>query len=305
MDGSEIAGLGDQISSECPHRGAKKLSSIEAIYELKKVRTLHAVSAERWIGQSASAYWCEWDHWGETARSLSSIISNLEDNNWRRLIRPGSCCLDIGAHSGDTAVPMGLFAFDRERVEKGVVVAVEPNPEVFEVLAINIALNSAIANFISMEVAITAEDVDQIELADHGNANCNGGILQGGYSTALEKKLLQSAGVRYLAKGISLETLIKSTMTHEQISNISFIKTDLEGYDKNVIRSAASILQALKPNLFIEWFAWFTPEDDDDLFRAIDEAGYVPLHPNALTPIDRAQRTSDLVCIHRTKLATI
>lgn len=145
--------------------------------------------------------------------------------------------------------------------------------------------------------AITDVDMDVVELADHGNANCNGGVLEGEYSTALKEQLSTIAKFRYTAPGISLYSLVEK-MTPSEAQDIRFVKIDCEGYDKQILRGARSILEQIQPTLFVEWFAWFTPADDDDLFAAIAEIGYRALDPLSFEPVDRAgRRLSDLVCI--------
>jgi FkbM family methyltransferase len=279
--------------------------TVEAEYPLTRVRTLHAIDAARWTGKDDSAFWCEWDHPGETPRSFQSIVGSLEAMNWPRFIKAGSTCIDIGAHSGDTAVPLALFSFDKSSMKTGCVLCVEPNPDVYGVLEINVALNKHLGDFRTCRAAITEADVDEIELADHGNANCNGGILQGGYSVALDKTLQSMATTRYTAQGMTLSSLLTKFLDDEQQRNVTFIKTDCEGYDKQIIRSSREYLAARRPHLFIEWFAWFTPEDDDDLFAAVNEVDYVALDPRNLAPVDRTQRLPDLLCVHKTRAAEV
>jgi FkbM family methyltransferase len=219
----------------------------------------------------------------------------LEWVRWGEFIKPGSTAIDIGAHSGDTAIPMGLFGFDKQTGRKSNIIAVEPNPDLQGLLAICFDLNSHVANFSQCRAAITATDMDCVEISDHGNANCNGGIAEG-YSETLTTRLKDSAKVVYKARGLSIPSLLREN--NVDASDVTFIKIDCEGYDKEIIRGAKEFLAAVKPALFVEWFAWFSPEDDDDLFRAIDEVGYAPFHPGSLEPIDRSlERLSDITCL--------
>lgn len=122
-------------------------------------------------------------------------------------------------------------------------------------------------------------------------------------ATAHSDVLERTATVRYFAEGLSLATLLARFVTAEQQNQIAFIKTDCEGYDKEIIRGARDYLQARKPTLFAEWFAWFTPEDDDDFFRAIEEVDYVALHPRSLHLINRGEvRVPDVLCVHKTRI---
>lgn len=266
-------------------------------YDLAAARTLHQIDATSWTRRASSAYWAEWNHPLEGSRTLADMMTQLEGQNWGRLIPAGSVCIDVGAHSGDTAIPMGLFSFDAARGRPGTVYAVEPNPHLRDILSLNLALNSGLARFAHAPYAITAEDVDEIELADHGNANCNGGILAGGFSEALDLQLREAAVFKYKARGVSLASLL-TQMRLEDAKNVRFIKTDCEGYDKEILRNSREVLRAIKPAMYVEWFAWFTAEDSDDLFKAIEEIGYAAFHPFSMEPIDRAiDRVHDLICL--------
>jgi FkbM family methyltransferase len=271
-------------------------------YSLSSARAMHSVDASQFIGHKASAFWLEWDHPGESAKSFSSIIYGLRDLHWPRLIKPGATCIDIGAHSGDTTIPIGMFCFDGANSKKGNVFAVEPNPDLHHLLDSCFAINAHISNFELVRAAITSTDVDEVELADHDNANCNGGII-GDYSPGLTKLLRERQAHTYKARGLSLESLIKQIELKTGSYSVDFIKIDCEGYDKEILKGGANLFRQLKPALFIEWFAWFEPSDDLDLFAAIDDIDYVPLHPIDLHRMtSSSERTGDLTCIHRSRL---
>lgn len=273
-------------------------------FDIRKARTVHKVDARRWLG-SGYAYWLEWDHPGETPRPFAGIIEGLEGVRWRQLIKPGSAAIDVGTHSGDTTIPMGLFAYDKDRNTKGRIIGIEPNPELHPLIEACYALNTHVADFFLQKCAVTSRDLDEIELADHGNSNCNGGII-GTYSDVLRKDLENKAGVRYKSQGKTLRTIAKEYSNIINPRDIQFIKTDCEGYDKEIIRSSKEILQEIKPALFVEWFDWFSPEDSADLFAAIEEAGYVPLHPGSLERLTpTGARSSDITCIHRDRISEI
>ena len=271
----------------------------ERIHDIGCVRKIHTVPSRPWTHTDARAIWCEWNHPREGSRSLRSMVDDAVASHWPRFIRPGSTCIDIGAHSGDTAIPMGLFSFDKRSNKRGTVVAVEPNPDVSDILELNLELNFDISDFRLVKAAITRENISEIELADHGNANCNGGILEGGYSDALRARLASAAQVKYTARGITLETMFAELGAGFEPQSLSFVKIDCEGYDKEIIRSSQTILNDIRPVLFVEWFGWFAPTDDSDFFSAIDGAGYVALYPDSLEPVDSTRRAANVICIHR------
>ncbi len=271
----------------------------EVTFDLGVLRALHSVPCARWTGKPERALWGEWNHPQEGSRSLTSIIEAAQTWRWDRFIKPGKVAIDIGGHSGDTAIPMALFAYDKATGSKGNVVVVEPNPAVVPILNVNLALNTHLGHFHSLMAAVTAEDVEEIELADHGNAQCNGGVLgDQTLSAALTERLLNSAGVRYRTPGISLATLFSHIRAHVSSDPIGFIKIDCEGYDKEIIRPCRELFAEHKPVLFVEWFNWFTAEDDADLFKVIESIGYTPYDPSTLQRAEVNNRISDLLCLH-------
>lgn len=267
------------------------------------LRTLHTVKGDRWMGTPSRVLWFEWDHPGETSRPLASIIEAAEAFHWDKFIKPGHVAIDIGGHSADTAIPMGLLCYDQLTRTKGYVIVVEPNPAVIPVMDCNLAINTHIANFYSVPVAITMRDMDSIELADHGNSQCNGGVLESGLSNTVAQKLEDVAVFRYTAPGMSMETLFASAKRLSSGQPISFVKLDCEGYDKEILRPCKDLLAQDKPALFVEWFDWFEAEDDADLFAVIDSLDYAPFDPVTLAPSSLERPTSDLLCVHKTLLA--
>jgi FkbM family methyltransferase len=198
---------------------------------------------------------------------------------------------------------MGMFCYNKGSGKRGNVIGVEPNPDIHPLVEACFALNGHIANFWLEKCAVTTVDVDSIELSDHSNANCNGGII-GDYSADLTNRLREIAVKNYTARGRSLETIVDSYVSRGgKLSEIQFVKIDCEGYDKDIIRSSRRILSELKPTVFAEWFAWFSPADDDDFFAAIHEVGYVALNPATLKKVDRTERLFDVTCIHQSRLS--
>jgi FkbM family methyltransferase len=230
------------------------MSETEIAFDLTSSRTLRVLDAGEWIGDG-KAYWLEWDHPGGTHLDFTNIVKELQRCRWPELIPAGSTCIDIGTHSGDTTIPMGMFCYDKNSGKRGTVIGVEPNPDIHPLAEACFALNGHIAHFWLERCAVTAVDVDSIELSDHSNAHCNGGII-GDYSADLTNRLREIAVKNYVARGRSLETIIDSYVSRGgKLSDVQFVKIDCEGYDKEIIRSSRRILSALKPTVFAEWFA--------------------------------------------------
>ena len=264
-----------------------------------QIRRLHSIDASPWIGEGR-AFWFEWNHPQEGSRNFGHITHNLT-KSWGKFIKPGSTCIDIGSHSGDTTVPMGLLAFDKLRGRRGKVIAIDPNPDLQSILCATLEINSHIANFFNLNCAVTARDVDEVELSDHGNANCNGGIASA-YPEKFKKHLNAIETYTYKAKGVSLETIALNFDLQNNSDQLSFIKTDCEGYDKEILLGARDFLIQVKPVIFAEWFDMFDEHEDAEFISAINSIGYIPLNPTTLEILNSREKTSDVLCIHADRL---
>lgn len=270
----------------------------ELAFETQKIRAIHAVSLERFDHPRQKAFWCEWNHPLETPRSFDSIIDAYISSHWPEYIRPGATCIDIGAHSGDSTIPMALFANDYRRNIRGKVFAIEPNPDVYGVLEINIALNSHLGEIIPFCIAITDKN-SEIEIFDHGNSNCNGGIIAKSYSAELAERLQSAAKSSFKAQGLNLEFFVDKFFTFNDLRCLSFIKIDCEGYDKEILRSAKGLIISKKPIIQIEWFDWFTSEESADMFKVISEIDYIACDPRTGGLVTENQKIPDLLLTPR------
>ena len=274
----------------------------ETSFDLGIARTLRSVDVSDFCGWSAHAHWCEWNHKYETATSFLSQINSCMRANWPRFIRPGSIVIDIGAHSGDTTIPMSLFAYDKATRTPGTVIAVEPNPDVFAILEINLALNSHLSRFIPIQAAVTPPGVSEIEIADFGTANCNMGIISNHFSDPLKDRLDEVTLNKFKVKGMSLSEIIRTYVPSERVSDIDFIKIDCEGYDKEILLSSREVLMVIRPAIYVEWFRLFSAVESQDLFRAVENIGYVALDPADLLEASVDRYISDLMLVPREKM---
>ena len=118
-----------------------------------------------------TCYWFEMDHEYEGENNLLNIFDiYLNRYNWEKFIKPGMTVVDIGGHSGDTAVPMQFLA-------ESVVLSIEPNPSIKQYLDFACRLNSHLGKFVTAHEAVTTEDTDSVVIMDHCNGMCNGGLI--------------------------------------------------------------------------------------------------------------------------------
>ena len=182
-------------------------------------------------------------------------------NELRRFIPEGSVAIDVGAHFGDSTIPIGLAA-GRE----GCVLAFEPNPNTFEVLEENSKLNREKLSIIPLNCAATEQDGPvEFEYSDPGF--CNGGRHQGvsrwvhGHAFTLE------------VDGRNIEKLIESDFA-DLMPRISYIKTDAEGYDGYVVRSMKGLISKVRPFVQSEMYKHMPSDQRVDLINLFNELDY-------------------------------
>lgn len=243
-------------------------------------------------------YYSEWDHPKVSEPPLKDFLFGYRDlNNWSSLIGPGDVCVDVGAHSGDSTIAMALCAYQTGG-PRPIVVAAEPNRDVLPVLHANALANSAWADIRISDCAVSKKDDEDVVLLDHNNDNVNGGIVSDTYSDKFKQTLEELASARTVVKGVTLETLCRRTLSDQELARLRFIKTDCEGYDKEIIRSAQDFIRALGLVMFVEWFDLFNDDHDfHDFFAAVRELGYVAINPATLRPLEPGLKLPDLILI--------
>jgi FkbM family methyltransferase len=170
----------------------------------------------------------------------------------RAFLAPGDVCVDIGAHVGDTAVPMALAVGPT-----GCVLALEPNPYVYPVLEANAGLNPDKARIIPLPFA--AMPVDGPITFEYSDAGfCNGGRHESvsrwrhGHAFMLE------------VQGRNLERILRAEHA-ERLPRLRFLKVDAEGYDLAVLRSLESLIRERRPYLMAEVYTHTTREQRTEL----------------------------------------
>ncbi|HET8688300.1 MAG TPA: FkbM family methyltransferase [Methanosarcina sp.] len=243
-----------------------------------------------------TCYWHEMEHPGEGSRTLEQIFDiYLNQYNWSKFIRPGSTVIDIGGHSGDTAIPMQFLA-------RGTVLSVEPNPYIRPYLELTCNKNPHLGKFVVAAEAVTTIDIDAVEICDHRNAMCNGGLIDDSWSPELKARMIGMTGNKVTVKGLTLEHLLSKYLTPAEINNISFLKTDTEGHDVSILESSVGLIDRIRPIIFTEWFFAYTPAESKRLFDVIKKIGYTAFNPVTLQPADINHHIEDLLLIHNSKI---
>ncbi len=201
--------------------------------------------------------YARWLHPKETPKQLTQeSVDQL-----RAFLRPGDVAIDIGAHTGDTSIPMALAAW-----KEGVVLAVEPNPYVFPVLRKNCELNRAKTNIVALPFAATAKDGEyEFEYGDAGY--CNGGLHQ------KVSRWKHGLAFKLRVRGRNLAEYLEEQ--HPELTGrIRYIKVDAEGYDLQVLLSLRPIIRRSHPFVRAEVFKWTGARERRRLLEFLEGEGY-------------------------------
>ena len=261
------------------------------------LRRAHKLELDDYGYTDDFCYWLEMDHQFERVPDFKTIFDYYAVKNyWNKWITPGMTCIDIGGHSGDTAIPMMVYS-------RATVLTVEPNPTIRPYLELNCAANSHLGGkFVVAKEAVTNKNAHDLIFKDHHNGMCNGGLVGETWDAETQARMSGMSGESITVSGMTLQSMLEHYLTQDEITQIGFIKTDTEGHDIEIIRNIRDILVQYKPVLFTEWFAQYSDADSAELFRVINDAGYIAFDPETMDPATPQIRTEDLVCIHRDNL---
>ena len=150
--------------------------------------------------------------------------------------------------------------------KKGLILAFDPNPYVFEVLLKNTKLNTELTHTVAHNFAITEKEEEFYYNSSEASFN-NGGISKQKNNKhgkfALDNKV----------KGINLEEFLEKEYP-AHISQLKLIKIDTEGYDKEIIKSISELLKKYKPVVITECFGKDKPEEKFEQFELLKYLGY-------------------------------
>ncbi len=147
-----------------------------------------------------------------------------------QLLRPGDTVVDIGAHIGTFAIPMG-----RTVGPTGRVICFEPSSESHALLEMNIELNGLITTMLTRAMAVGAEEAHWQTVTSQAN---NTG------ATFLERSTDPDATL-----SITLDAWLAR---NADIQDLHLLKIDTEGMELQVLQGAMATLAERQPIVYAE-----------------------------------------------------
>jgi len=226
-----------------PGTRARRLKAKEFIYLLglkPKPQTFGFVVEAHNLARDGRIEVARWLHPG--AYRIAAVQVQAAVDGLRRFLRAGDVAIDIGAHTGDTTIPIALAVGS-----SGVVLALEPNPYVFPVLERTAALNPDKTNIVPLNFA--AMRTDGSYEFQYGEAGyCNGGFHEG------MSKWLHGSAFTVQVQGRNLPAFLEETHA-DLIPRLRFIKVDAEGFDLAVLQTLERLIRSRRPYLQVEMFS--------------------------------------------------
>jgi FkbM family methyltransferase len=233
--------------------------------------------------------YAQWLHPAESPKSYTQA----EVDHLRTFLAPGDVAIDIGAHTGDTTLPIALAVGPTGRV-----LALEPNPYVYRVLKVNAGLNAGKTVIEPLPFAATPADGPiEFEYSDPGF--CNGGRHQGIHV------LRHGHAFKKTVQGRHLESYLREERS-DLIPRIRYVKTDAEGYDAAVLGSLRGLLAEVRPYIKAEVYKHTSHRQRLELFQMLRGLGYqvrlIKSHLEYFGPVlDDSQlmdrRHYDILCV--------
>jgi FkbM family methyltransferase len=201
--------------------------------------------------------YAQWLHPRETEKEITQPSVDA----LRKFLSAGDVAIDIGAHTGDSTIPIALAVG-----KQGCVLALEPNRYVFAVLRKNAELNPGKTHIVPLLFAATPEDAE-MEFRYSDSGYCNGGRFEG------ISKWLHGHAFRLKVQGRNLHSFLLANYPG-LLPTIRYIKMDTEGYESVVLQTLAALIAQCKPYLKVEVYRKLDEPRRLELYRQLAGFGY-------------------------------
>jgi FkbM family methyltransferase len=194
-------------------------------------------------------------------RAPDLALRQSELDELRSFIKEGDAAVDVGAQIGDSTLPIALACG-----ASGQVLAFEPNPMTFMILAANANLNSGRVNIWPIPYAASLDDGPLT--FEYGNPAYDNGGDHAGMS-----RWRHGSAFVLPVEGRRIEPIIRARLG-DRVARLRYIKTDVEGHDFKVLRSIEALIDETRPYIKSEMNKYTTPEERVGMHRFLTGKGY-------------------------------
>jgi FkbM family methyltransferase len=200
-------------------------------------------------------------------KPLDEAAFKFQHEKFSELIPKDSIVLDIGAHVGSFSIAFGSCVG-----ENGKVLAFEPNPITFGVLKQHAEANPKF-NIEPYNLACTHEDGNF--KFHYSDSNIYGAGTNGGYFNGIENgdKIKRFHSEEIDVIGVNVCDFVNK-MGQDVVDKIKFIKSDTEGFDKEVLKTLRPIIEKNRPVLMVEAFQGSTEDEIKDFYNTLKSFEY-------------------------------
>jgi FkbM family methyltransferase len=172
----------------------------------------------------------------------------------RQSLKPGNCCVDVGANFGYYTISMARWVGPG-----GLVVAFEPFPKNFEVLEKNVRLNGL--HNVRLEPFAVAFRNDSVPLTYESEEPLSATPSVNAYAVCGKREQIR----------VPARSLDRYMADLGRVPDL--IKIDVEGAELGVLRGAREILESVRPILLLEVHDWGSP-DAREVIDFLSECAY-------------------------------
>lgn len=239
--------------------------------------------------------YAQWLH----PRAYRGEISATEITRLKRFLREGDVAIDIGAHTGDTTLPMAMAVGST-----GSVIAFEANKFVYPTLKVNATLNRSLGAIYAYNLAVTEEN-REYEFSYNDPGFMNGGAVE------KTRQYRRGDAFRQMVQGVRLVDFLNENFP-EFVNRIRYIKIDTEGSDLYILKSIAELIDRVQPIIQAEVMRRTPADYRLEMFDFLTQRGYqIQLHVGGLDtgrPMVRNEILQgddfDLFCTPRSQAAS-
>jgi FkbM family methyltransferase len=193
------------------------------------------------------------------------------------LMNNGDCIFDVGANLGEVSANAAKLVGPHGRV-----IAFEPYPANFDLLAKNVELNG-FENLMIVNKGVGSENGKlKMVVADESNAGMN----------RISDNPVSDEGNTTEVEVVRLDDFVDQI----GLEDIDLIKIDVEGFEMNVLRGAETVLSTLRPKLFLEVidnYLRLQGSSANEVLQFLESLHYELTYAASGNPVDSRDNFSD------------